>query len=210
MQRPSKSFFDFNTLNGDVNLDLKIVLFSALEDDLVLKKPKEQLPSQEDLLIIVILITLLKLVSIKKQIVVTDWSKKKPTIGIFLYLSLNSDQRKILRGTRKSDCTRLLHLQLPREGKLNDGDILLTNHKKLFIEIRAKEEDLIEINSESTLDLLKAAYHLGNRHVDIELKENILLIRNDYVIENLLKSLDLKYIKVQRKFFPEEGAFKHE
>ena len=73
----------------------------------------------------------------KKEIVVTDWINKKPYDGNFLKLTLSSDQRKVFRGKRKSDCNQVLHLQLPREGKLNDGDILLTNHKNIFVQIIA-------------------------------------------------------------------------
>jgi len=67
-----------------------------------------------------------------KQIVVTDWIKGKPKLGSFLKLSLSSDERRILRGKRLTDCDQEVFLQLPRNGKLNDGDILSTN-KSIFI-----------------------------------------------------------------------------
>ena len=148
--------------------------------------------------------------SIKKEIVVTDWIKKKIQKGDFLTLTLSSSQRRILRGKRKSDCNKEIHLQLPRVGKLKDGDILLTNHKNLFVKIIAQKESLIEISSKSNLELIKVAYHLGNRHVEIEIYENILLTKSDYIIENLLKNFEVIFIKVQKKFFPEIGAFHHE
>ena len=148
--------------------------------------------------------------SIEKEIVVTDWIKKKIQKGDFLTLTLSSSQRRILRGKRKSDCNKEIHLQLPRVGILNDGDILLTNHKNLFIKILAQKESLIEITSKSNLELIKVAYHLGNRHVEIEIYENILLTKSDYIIENLLKNFEVIFIKVKKKFFPEIGAFHHE
>ena len=148
--------------------------------------------------------------SIEKEIVVTDWIKKKIKKGDFLTLTLSSSQRRILRGKRKSDCNKEIHLQLPRVGKLNDGDILLTNHKNLFVKILAQKESLIEISSKSNLELIKVAYHLGNRHVEIEIYENILLTKSDYIIENLLKNFEVIFIKVKKKFFPEIGAFHHE
>ena len=61
---------------------------------------------------------------INKQIVVTDWIKENPRLGSFLKLTLCSDERRILRGKRITDCDQEIILQLPREGKLNDGDIL--------------------------------------------------------------------------------------
>ena len=145
--------------------------------------------------------------SIIKEIVVTDWIKKHPNEGTFLKLTLSSDQRRILRGKRRSDCNQEIHLQLPREGKLNDGDILLTNHKNLFVHVRAQKENLIEITAKTNIELIKVAYHLGNRHMEIEINENILLTKNDYTVEELLKNFEVIFTKVEKKFFPEIGAF---
>ena len=101
----------------------------------------------------------------KKEIVVTDWIKQNCHEGNFLNLTLSSDQRSVFRGKRKSDCNQEIQLQLPREGILIDGDILRTNHKKLFVKIIAQKENLIEITAKTDLELIKVAYHLGNRHV---------------------------------------------
>ena len=146
----------------------------------------------------------------KKEIVVTDWIKKYCHEGKFLNLTLSSDQRRVLRGKRKSDCNQELQLQLPREGILIDGDILRTNHKKLFVKIIAQKENLIEITAKTDLEIIKVAYHLGNRHVEIEINENILFTKSDYIIEELLKNFDVNFSKVEKKFFPELGAFHHE
>ena len=115
-----------------------------------------------------------------------------------------------MRGKRLTDCDQELILQLPREGKLNDGDILLTNQSNFFVEIIAKKELLIEISSKSKIELLKIAYHLGNRHVEVEIKNNILLTKGDYVIENMLKNFDVEVVNTKKKFFPEKGAHNHE
>ena len=145
-----------------------------------------------------------------KQIVVTDWIKKKPKLGSFLKLTLSSDERRILRGKRLTDCDQEIILQLPREGKLSDGDILATNVSNFFVEIIAKIEDLIEISSKSKIELIKTAYHLGNRHVEVEIEEDILLTKGDYVIENMLKNFNVDIVNTQKKFFPERGAHSHE
>ena len=146
----------------------------------------------------------------KKEIVVTDWIKQNCQEGNFLNLTLSSDQRRVFRGKRKSDCNQELQLQLPREGKLNDGDILLTNQKNLFIKIIAQKENLIEITTKTNLELIKVAYHLGNRHVEIEINEDILFTKSDYIIEELRKNFDVVFSKVEKKFSPEIGAFHHE
>ena len=143
----------------------------------------------------------------KKEIVVTDWIKRNPHEGDFLKLILSSDQRRVFRGKRKSNCNKEIYLQLPRKGQLNDGDILLTNHKNLFVQIIAQKENLIEITAKTNLELIKVAYHLGNRHREIEINKNVLLTKNDYLIEALLKNFEVKFNKITKKFFPEIGAF---
>ena len=145
-----------------------------------------------------------------KQIVVTDWIKERPSQGSFLKLTLNSDERRILRGKKLTDCDQEIILQLPREGELNDGDILSTNASNFYVEIIAKTEDLIEISSNSKIELIKTAYHLGNRHVEVEIEENILLTKSDSVIESMLKNFNVDIVNTQKKFFPERGAHSHE
>jgi len=145
-----------------------------------------------------------------KQIVVTDWIKAKPRLGSFLKLTLSSDERRILRGKRLTDCDQEIILQLPREGKLNDGDILLTNKFNYYVEIIAKIENLIEISSNSKIELIKTAYHLGNRHVEVEIEEGILLTKSDYVIKNMLLNFKVDVKNKKKKFFPERGAHSHE
>ena len=145
-----------------------------------------------------------------EQIVVTDWIKEKPRLGSFLKLSLSSDERRIIRGKRLTDCYQEIILQLPRKGKLNDGDVLSTNVSNFYVEIIAKKENLIEISSNSKIELIKTAYHLGNRHVGIEIQDDILLTKRDSVIENMLKNFNVDIVNTQKKFFPERGAHNHE
>ena len=145
-----------------------------------------------------------------KQIVVTDWIKEKPRYGSFLKLTLSSDERRILRGKRLTDCDQEIILQLPRNGNLNDGDILSTNESHFYVEIIAKTEDLIEISSNSRFELIKTAYHLGNRHVEVEIEEDILLTKSNYVIKNMLLNFKVDVKNTMKKFFPERGAHSHE
>ena len=145
-----------------------------------------------------------------KQIVVTDWIKEKPKLGSILKLTLSSDERRILRGKRLTDCDQELILQLSREGKLNDGDILATNESNIYVEIIAKTEDLIEISSNSQIELIKTAYHLGNRHVEVEIEEGVLLSKSDYVIKNMLLNFKVDVKNTKKKYFPERGAHSHE
>ena len=146
---------------------------------------------------------------IKKEIIVIDWTNKSAK-GNFLNLTLTSDERKIIRGRKMTDCNRSLLMQLPRKASLSDGDILITNHKGILIKVFARSEKLIQINSKSKLNLLKISYHLGNRHIEMEISKNNLLIKDDHVIKNLLNNFEVEIVKVKKKFFPEPGAFHHE
>ena len=73
-----------------------------------------------------------------KQIVVTDWIKEKPKLGSILKLTLSSDERRILRGKRLTDCDQEIILQLPREGKLNDG-LFIFDLEKSFSQIQIND-----------------------------------------------------------------------
>ena len=147
---------------------------------------------------------------IYESLIIVDWAKSKIVKGKILYLTLCSDQRKILRGKKVSDCNKELLLQLPRKGKINDGDILITNQENIFISVKAKVEKLFQICISSKLDMVKVAYHLGNRHIEIEINDNYLFVKEDYLIKNLLEKLGAEIKLVNKKFFPENGAFIHE
>jgi len=147
---------------------------------------------------------------INEQIIVNDWIKEKPKIGSIIKLTLSSDERRTLRGKRVSDCNQEIILQLPRNGKLKDGDILSTNNSNFYVEIIAKKENLIEISSNSKIEIIKTAYHLGNRHVELEINKDSILTKKDYVIENMLKNFNVEVKNTIKKFSPETGAHNHE
>ena len=147
---------------------------------------------------------------INKNLIVIDWVKSKDVRGRILNLTLCSEQRKILRGRKFSDCNKELFLQLPREGIIKDGDILRTNQENIFICVKAKIENLFRIYSSSKLNMLKLSYHLGNRHIGMEIYDNYLFVKEDHVIKNLLENFDAEIKLVNKKFFPEIGAFYHE
>ena len=147
---------------------------------------------------------------INKNLIVVDWLKSKRVKGTILNLTLCSDQRKILRGRKVSDCNKELILQLPREGKINDGDIFITNQENIFIHVIAKKEKLFQISTNKSIDMLKVTYHLGNRHIAMEINDNYVFIKEDYVMRILLEKLGAEIKLIHKKFFPEDGAFLHD
>ena len=125
-----------------------------------------------------------------------------------LILSLSAKERTQLRGKRSTLDGMDVILNLPRGGgRLIPGEILKSENPKSFVIIDAANEDLIGVKSENRLKLLKAAYHLGNRHVEIELHEKELYLLNDVVMKKMLEKQGLKIEFFKRPFFPEIGAY---
>ena len=73
-----------------------------------------------------------------------------------------------------------------------------------FCKHKAAQENVIRISSENRLKLLKAAYHLGNRHVEIELHDKELYLLNDVVMKNMLED---KANRNQKRPFSPEWAY---
>ena len=99
-------------------------------------------------------------------------------------------------------------LNLPRGGgRLIPGEVLKSENSQVFVSIKAAHEDVIRISSENRLKLLKAAYHLGNRHVEIELHDKELYLLNDVVMRKMLEGHGFEIESFQRPFSPETGAY---
>jgi len=124
-----------------------------------------------------------------------------------MVLSLSASERSRVRGLRKTTCGQEVLLQLPRAGPLLEGDILAGEMPFPQVLVRAAFEDLLEISSESTKELTTAAYHIGNRHVELEVHTQKLYLLNDPVLAEMLESRDLAISPVRKPFFPEMGAY---
>ena len=124
-----------------------------------------------------------------------------------LILELTSEERKQLRGRKKTLCGIDLLLQLPREGRLLEGEILLGEKDFPRILIREAKENLYEVTAKSFIELMKAIYHLGNRHINLELFENKFFLQEDLVLKRMLLHRGLFIRAIKRTFNPEEGAY---
>ena len=122
-------------------------------------------------------------------------------------LPLSADQRTVLRGRRRTACGRDVLLQLPRDRALSPGDRLTDSQRKVHVLVTAAAEELLRVEAATPLALLEAAYHLGNRHVALELHEHELLLLDDSVLANMLKGRGLKVTRCCRPFMPEGGAY---
>ena len=125
-----------------------------------------------------------------------------------LVLPLSAKERTQLRGKRSTlDRTDVI-LNLPRGGgRLIPGEVLKSENSEIFVRIQAAHEDVIRICSENRLKLLKAAYHLGNRHVEIELHDKELYVLNDVVMKKMLEGQGFEIEIFKRPFSPEIGAY---
>ena len=122
-------------------------------------------------------------------------------------LPLSADQRTVLRGRRRTACGRDVLLQLPRDRALSPGDRLTDSQRKVHVLVTAAAEELLRVEAATPLALLEAAYHLGNRHVALELHEHELLLLNDSVLTVMLNGRGLKVTRCCRPFMPEGGAY---
>ena len=122
-------------------------------------------------------------------------------------LPLTADQRAVRRARRRTACGRDVLLQLPRDGALRPGDVLADEHESVRIQVIAASEPLLHVSAVHPLELLKAAYHLGNRHVALELQENDLWLQDDSVLRGMLEQRGLFVEPCVRPFDPEGGAY---
>jgi urease accessory protein len=75
------------------------------------------------------------------------------------------------------------------------------------VEIVASDESLIEAASSDPVLIAKAAYHLGNRHVALQVMKDRLRCLADHVLADLLKGLGLEVRSISAPFEPESGAY---
>ena len=139
-------------------------------------------------------------------IVLTQRIKTKNKIKS-LELVLTANDRTRLRGRRKTTCGQEVILMLPREGPLRDGDVLVGEDSNTQVLIKAAIEDLLLVRANSILELIQASYHLGNRHVELELHSKELFLLEDPVLAEMLIKRGLTVEKTKKAFFPEFGAY---
>jgi urease accessory protein len=97
-------------------------------------------------------------------------------------------------------------LDLPQAVALRGGDALVLEDGRL-VEVVAAPEPLVEIRGADPRELVRIAWHLGNRHLPVQLAGKHLRIRRDYVIEEMLRGLGARVIEIEAPFDPEGGAY---
>jgi urease accessory protein len=113
-------------------------------------------------------------------------------------------RRAVLTGERG---TTFL-LDLPQATALRDGDGLVLDDGSI-VRVVGRPEPLIEIAASNAQELARLAWHIGNRHVDVQIVGDRLRIRRDHVIEDMLRGLGARLSPIEAPFDPEHGAYQH-
>ena len=130
--------------------------------------------------------------------------KRVATVG------LDWDVRQKSRFDATDSTGRALGVFLPRGTLVRGGDVLVLEDGSL-VRVQAAPQEVLRITAcaqhGSAFDLTRAAYHLGNRHVPIELKPDHLKIEPDHVLADMLRAMHMTVVTVHEAFEPEGGAY---
>jgi urease accessory protein len=121
-------------------------------------------------------------------------------------LTLDFEKRHRRRIRLRTDQGEDVLLNLPQAVAMADGDALQLEDGRL-LKIRAAVEFVVEVRHRDLIQLMRLAWHLGNRHLPTEIHDQVLRIRPDHVIEEMLHRYRAELIKLQAPFQPEGGAY---
>ena len=125
-------------------------------------------------------------------------------------VELDWDVRQKSRFDVTDSAGRSLGVFLPRGTVVRGGDVLVAEDGSLVRVLAAPQQVLRITHCQAhgtPFDLIRAAYHLGNRHVPIELKPDHLQIEPDHVLADMLRAMHLIVQPVEQPFEPENGAY---
>jgi urease accessory protein len=121
---------------------------------------------------------------------------------------LDADERHRRRITLTGERGTIFLLDLPHATALRDGDGLVLEDGTI-VRVAGKPETLIEIAATSPHEVARLAWHIGNRHTDVQIVGDKLRIRRDHVLEEMLRGLGARLTPVDAPFDPEHGAYGH-
>jgi urease accessory protein len=125
-------------------------------------------------------------------------------------VELDWDVRQKSRFDATDSQGRSLGVFLPRGSVVRGGDVLVAEDGSMIRVVAAAQPVLVVRHCAehgSAFDLLRAAYHLGNRHVALELQPGHLKLEPDHVLADLLKQMHLIVTEERAAFEPEGGAY---
>jgi urease accessory protein len=121
-------------------------------------------------------------------------------------ITLSYDERHRRRMRFEAEAGTEFLLDLPRTTVLHGGDGLRLEDGRIIL-VNAAPEPLLQIRARDAQQLARLAWHIGNRHLPAQLATGRILIREDSVIEEMLKGLGAMVEHVAEPFTPEPGAY---
>lgn len=141
------------------------------------------------------------------MLILTQRTLQPPTDSVALVY----DERKRSRLKVTLGSGREAGIFLERGDHLHGGDRLLAEDGTTIVEILAAPEKLIEATADTSLLFARAAYHLGNRHVPVQIVPSanggVLRFQTDHVLAEMVKGLGCAVAEVEAPFQPESGAY---
>src|ERR1700730_14770580 len=123
-------------------------------------------------------------------------------------IALDASERHRRRMVLTAERGTTLLLDLPHAITLRDGDGLVLEDGAVVRGI-GKPEPLHEIAAANAFELARLAWHLGNRHADVQVVGERLRIRRDHVLAEMLEGLGAQVTPIEAAFDPESGAYSH-
>ncbi len=139
----------------------------------------------------------------------TQRQPPNPELAVTFTLALTAEERTRSRHRWETEDGKVLFLRLPRGTLLQDGDILQDETHSCLVRITAKPELVLTVSAPTPILLMRAAYHLGNRHVPVEITSTYLRLLPDSVLRTMLEQLGLEITEEIVPFQPELGAYGH-
>ena len=115
---------------------------------------------------------------------------------------LNADDRVRRRIVLTTERGLKLLLDFARPMVLRDGDGLVLEDGST-VEVAGQTEPLVEVSAKAPLDFVRLAWHIGNRHTDVQFVDGRFRIRRDHVLEEMVKGLGAIVTLVEAPFDPE-------
>ncbi|MBV8912905.1 MAG: urease accessory protein UreE [Acetobacteraceae bacterium] len=119
---------------------------------------------------------------------------------------LDFDRRHRRRMALQTDEGEDVLVDLAEAVHLRDGDGLLLEGGGV-VRVLAQDEPLLQITADDSEELVRVAWHLGNRHLPVQLGAGQILIRADHVIADMVRKLGGHVREIEAPFDPEPGAY---
>lgn len=129
------------------------------------------------------------------------WDVEAAADRVVLEASDRNRRRIVLKGEKGTEFL----LDFAKPVTLHDGDGLMLDDGAVVL-VAGQPEALIEIFAHSALDTVRLAWHLGNRHTDVQIVGDKLRIRRDHVLEDMLRGLGAHLTPLEAPFDPEPAS----